>query len=114
MILNMIDNSGRARIGEFVRKAIAWKQTSAVKVGAMPGRPSRETIQRIVAGEEVSEVSLLALGTKLGLPADYLIYVGTGDIRRIRRSGADPDLIRVTVDLIEPDEFDAGYHRAQE
>jgi hypothetical protein len=107
MIHYMIDNSGRTRIGEFVRKAIARQGTSAVKVGAMPGRPSRETIQRIVAGDEVSEVSLMALGTKLGLPADYLIYVGTGDTRRIRRSGADPDLIRVTIELIEPEEFNA-------
>jgi hypothetical protein len=112
MIHYMIDNSGRARIGEFVRKAIAWKQTSAVKVAAMTGRPSRQTIQRIVAGEEVSEMSLMALGTKLGLPADYLLYVGTGDIPRIRRSGADPDLIRVTLELIQPDESDAGYNHA--
>lgn len=114
MIIYMIDNQGRARIGRFVRDQIARQGLGQEEVGAMPGRPSWPTIKRIVAGDpSVSELMLLALGAKLGLPADYLIYIGTGDIHRIKKSGASPDLIRVTIDLVEPDEGDAGYSRAQ-
>jgi hypothetical protein len=105
MIIYMIDTRGRARISAFVKRAIAWNRTSAVKVGAMPGRPSRETIQRIVAGEQVSDVMLMALGDKLGLPRDFLIYIGTGDIRKIEASArpghdGDPDLIRWTLEMM--------------
>lgn len=105
MILYMIDTRGRARISEIVKRVIGWNRTSAVKVGAMPGSPSRETIQRIVAGEQVSDVMLMALGDKLQLPRDFLIYVGTGDIRRIEASARpgredDLDLIRVVVEML--------------
>lgn len=105
MIIYMIDKRGRARISETVKRVIAWNRTSAVKVGAMPGSPSRETIQRVVAGEQVSEVMLMALGDKLQLPRDFLIYVGTGDIRKIEASARpgrddDLDLIRVVVEMI--------------
>lgn len=101
-----IDRRGRARIAETVKRVIGWNRTSAVKVGAMPGSPSRETIQRIVAGEQVSDVMLMALGDKLRLPRDFLIYVGTGDVRKIRASARpgrddDLDLIRVVVEMIE-------------
>lgn len=115
MIVYMIDNQGRARIGRFVRDEIARQGLEQKELGAKPGRPGYPTIKRIVAGDpNVSELALLSLGGKLGLPANYLIYVGTGDIRRIKKSGASPDLIQVTVDLIEPDELDTGYSRAQE
>lgn len=105
MICYMIDTRGRARISEFVKRAIAWNRTSAVKVGAMPGRPSRETIQRIVAGDKVSDVMLMALGDKLKLPRDFLLYVGTGDIKKIEASARpdrddDQDLIRWTVEMV--------------
>lgn len=113
MILNMIDNQGRTRIGRFVRDEIARQGSDQREVGARPGRPGFPTIKRIVAGDpNVSELMLLALGGKLGLPANYLIYIGTGDIRRIKKSGASEDLIQVTIDLIEPDEFDTGYNHA--
>lgn len=40
------------------------------------------------------------LTAKLGMPRGYLLYVGNGDIGRIRESGADPDLIRYSLDLV--------------
>jgi hypothetical protein len=101
MILHMIDNHGRGRIARFVTDEIARQGLSARALGAQAGRPRLPTIKRIKAGDpEVSETMLRAMGGKLGLPADWLIYIGTGDTRRIRGSGADPDLIRVTLDLI--------------
>lgn len=116
MIIYMIDTRGRARIAEFVKWAIAWNRTSAVKVGAMPGRPSRETIQRIVAGDQVSDVMLMALGDKLKLPRDFLLYVGTGDIRKIEASARpgnqdDQDLIRWTVEMIRESRDDRREQR---
>lgn len=111
MILHMIDTRGRARIAELVRAAIAWRRTSAAKVGAMPGRPGIATIDRVKAGDEVSDTMLRALGDKLGLPPDYLLYVGAGDIERIRRSGADPAEVQWTVDLIEADRPNGPGHR---
>lgn len=107
MIIYMpdIDAHGRARISAIVKKVIAWNRTSAVKVGAMPGRPSHVTVKRIVAGAEVSEVMLMALGDKLKLPRDFLLYVGKGDIEKIEASARpgnddDMDIIRVTVEMI--------------
>jgi len=107
MIIYMIDSAGRARIGRFVRDEIARRGTTPEEVGAKPGRPSLVTIKRIKAGDpSVSELMFLALGTKLELPADYLMYIGTGDLRRIKRSGAAPDLIRVTLELFRDDNDD--------
>jgi len=103
MIIHMIDRHGRARIARFVADEIARQGTSARSLGAAPGRPSLPTIKRVRAEDpDVSDTMLRALGGKLRLPADWLIYIGTGDERRIRESGADPDLIRVTLDLFEP------------
>jgi len=102
MILNMIDSQGRARIAQFVRDHIERLGTSAEAVGAAPGRPRIATIKRIKAADpDVSDSMLRALGGKLRLPFDWLIYIGAGDVRRIQESGADPDLIRVTLDLIQ-------------
>lgn len=102
MILNMIDRHGRARIARFVTDEIARQGLSTRALGAAPGRPRLPTIKRIKAGDvDVSETMLRAMGGKLKLPADWLIYIGTGDQRRILRSGADPDLIRVTLYLFE-------------
>lgn len=104
MILYMIDTQGRARIAEFVRNAIAWSGKSTSKVGSMPGSPSRETIHRILRGDEqVHDDMLMALGVKLDLPLGFLGYIGTGDVRRIKESGASPDVIRWTLDLLESD-----------
>jgi hypothetical protein len=102
MIVYMIDRHGRARIARFVAEEIARRGTSAREVAAQPGRPSLPTIKRIKAEDpNISDTMLRAMGGKLRLPADWLIYIGTGDARRIRNSGADPDLIRVTLDLFE-------------
>lgn len=102
MILYMIDRHGRARIARFVTDEIARQGISTRSLGAAPGSPRLPTIKRIKAADpDVSETMLRAMGGKLKLPADWLIYIGTGDIRRIRNSGADADLIRVTLDLFD-------------
>lgn len=102
MILYMIDRHGRARIARFVTDEIARQGLSTRALGAAYGRPRLPTIKRIKAADpDVSETMLRAMGGKLQLPADWLIYIGTGDRRRISNSGAEPDLIRVTLDLFE-------------
>lgn len=102
MILYMIDRQGRARIARFVTDEIARQGLSARALAATPGRPSLPTIKRIKAADvDVSDTMLRAMGGKLHLPADWLIYIGTADLRRIRNSGASPDLIRVTLDLFD-------------
>lgn len=104
MILYMIDRLGRARIARFVTDEIARRGYTARSLGAAPGRPSLPTIKRIKAADpEVSETMLRAMGGKLGLPADWLIYIGTADQRRIRNSGSNADLVRVTLELFEDD-----------
>lgn len=112
MILYMIDRQGRAHIARFVTDEIARQGLSTRSIAAAPGRPSLPTIKRIKAADtDVSETMLRAMGGKLGLPADWLIYIGTGDQRRIRNSGADPDLIRVTLDLFEDQSPPRRIHR---
>lgn len=102
MILYMIDRRGRARIARFVTDETARQGLSIRALGALAGKPSLPTIKRVQqADTDVTDTSLRALGGKLKLPADWLIYIGTGDLRRIRNSGANPDLIRVTLDLFE-------------
>lgn len=102
MIRFMIDRHGRARIARFVTDEIARQGISTRALAAAPGRPSLPTIKRIKAADvDVSETMLRAMGGKLHLPADWLIYIGVGDTRRIRNSGAEPDLIRVTLDLFD-------------
>lgn len=101
MILHMIDRQGRARIARFVTGEIARRGLTSRELGAAPGRPTLPTIRRIEAADDVSETMLRALGGKLRLPTEWLVYIGTGDLRRIRNSGADPGLIKVTLDLIE-------------
>lgn len=102
MLTFMIDAQGRIRIGELVRAAIGWQGLSGPKIEA-GGRVSRATVDRVKRGDpKVSDTMLRALGDTLGLPRDYLLYVGSGDVKQIERSGADPDLIRVTLSLIDP------------
>lgn len=102
MILYMIDRHGRARIARFVTEEIARQGISARALGAAPGSPRLPTIKRIKAEDpDISDTMLRAMGGKLRLPADWLIYIGTGDKRRIANSGASPDLIRVTLDLFD-------------
>lgn len=102
MIRYMIDRHGRARIARFVSDEIARQGLSTRALGAAPGRPRLPTIKRIKAADpDVTETMLRAMGGKLRLPADWLIYIGNGDQQRIRNSGADPDLVRVTLDLFD-------------
>lgn len=100
MLLFMIDARGRVRIGETVKAVMAWEGYTGVGIDST-GRISRATINRAKRGDQISDTMLRALGDALGLPRDYLLYVGAGNIRRVEASGADPDLIRWTVELIE-------------
>ncbi len=100
MLSAMTDEQGRIRIGHVVRAAMEWENLTGERIEA-GGRVSRATVDRVKRGDpRVSDRMLRALGGALGLPKDYLLYVGAGDIRRIEQSGADHDLIRWTTDLI--------------
>jgi hypothetical protein len=100
MLLFMIDARGRTLIGETVKAVMAWEGYTGVGIDST-GRVSRATINRAKRGDVISDTMLRALGDALGLPRDYLLYVGAGDVRKIQASGADPDLIRWTTDLIQ-------------
>ena len=100
MLLFMVDARGRTRIGETVKAVMAWEGYTGVGIDST-GRVSRATINRAKRGDQISDTMLRALGDALGLPRDYLLYVGAGDVRKIEASGADPDLIRWTTDLIQ-------------
>ena len=107
MIVYMIDRTGRQRIAALVRATMGWRSLSGPGIEAT-GRVSRATVDRVKRGDErISYTTLRALGDVLGLPRDFLIYVGTGDRRLIEASGAEPDLIRWVLDLFEEDP-DAG------
>lgn len=99
MLFFMIDTSGRNRIGETVKAVMAWEGYTGVGIDST-GRVSRATINRAKRGDEISDTMLRALGDALGLPRDYLLYVGAGNVQKIESSGADPDLIRWTTDLV--------------
>lgn len=99
MLLFMIDTRGRTRIGETVKAVMAWEGYTGVGIDST-GRVSRATINRAKRGDEISDTMLRALGDALGLPRDFLLYVGAGDVRKIENSGADQDLIRWTIELI--------------
>lgn len=109
MLLFMIDARGRARIGETVKAVMAWEGYTGVGIDNT-GRVSRATINRAKRGDQISDTMLRALGDALGLPRDYLLYVGAGNVRRVETSGADRDLIRWTVELIQSteDQNDTG------
>lgn len=94
-----IDEKGRARIAELVRAQMGWSGISGPSI-QRGGRVSRATVDRVKREEEVSETMLRALGDVLGLPRDFLLYVGRGDIDAIRRSTDDSDLLRWTIELI--------------
>ena len=110
MIVYMIDDQGRARIAKLVNHEIARQGRTAKEVGSK-GMPSVATIKRIKAGEDVTPEMLDALGGRLGLPRDFILYVGTGDVRRIKASRAEDDLIRWVLDLIAEDRPNTGSRR---
>lgn len=89
-----IDTTGRRRIADLVRAQMAWTGLSGPGIEAT-GRVSRATVDRVKRSDvNVSDTMLRALGDVLGLPRDFLIYVGSGNLNAIMRSGGDPDLIR--------------------
>lgn len=98
MMLDMMEKEGRRRVAELVRAAMGWQALSGPAIEAT-GRVSRATVDRIKrADPNVSDTMMRALGDVLGLPRDFLIYVGSGDIRAIRAAAsADPDLVRWTL-----------------
>lgn len=98
-----MDEQGRSRVAELVKAAMGWRGTNGSKIDA-GGRVSRATIDRIKRRENVSEAMLRALGDVLGLPRDYLLYVGNGDVEAVISSGViDPDLLRWTLGLMQVD-----------
>jgi hypothetical protein len=100
MILVMMDTAGRRRIAELVRAEMARQGLSGPTIDA-GGRVSRATVDRVKRGDpRVSDTTLMALGDILGLPRGFLTYVGEADIAKIAASGADPDLVRWTLDLV--------------
>lgn len=105
MIVYMIDTQGRMRIGRVVGAEMARRGITGGRLAAS-GRPGIATINRVKAGDpKVSDVMLRALGDRLDLPRDFLLYVGTGDIAKIEASARpgkddDQDLIRWTVEMI--------------
>lgn len=100
MLRFMIDSRGRVRIGETVKAVMAWEGYTGVGIDNT-GRVSRATINRVKRGDVISDAMLRALGDALALPRDFLLYVGTGDIKRIETSGAEQDLIRWATELIQ-------------
>lgn len=98
-----MDEQGRARVAELVKAAMGWRGISGSKIDST-GRVSRATVDRIKRRENVSHAMLRALGDILGLPRDYLLYVGNGDVEAVISSGAtDPDLLRWTLELMQVD-----------
>jgi hypothetical protein len=95
----MIDTAGRHRIAELVRAQMAWTGMSGPGIEAT-GRVSRATVDRVKrADANVSDTMLRALGDVLGLPRDFLIYVGSANVLAIEQSGADADLLRWVLNL---------------
>jgi len=96
----LMDTTGRQRIAELVRAAMAWQGLTKSRLEAS-GRVHRGTVDRVRRGDPtVSDAMLRSLGTALGFPSDFLLDVGIGDVPKVARSVGDPDLIRWTIDLM--------------
>lgn len=102
MLLCMIDEDGRRRIGLVVTRWMAYQRVSATVV-ERDGGPSRSTFDKVKAGKEVGEEMLNAVEGRIGLPIMFLTHVGEGDARAVGRSSADPDLVRYVTELIRED-----------
>jgi hypothetical protein len=103
VLMDEPQTEGRARVGELVRAVMAWEGLSGSKIESS-GRVSRATVDRIKRGDPtVSDTMLRGLGDVLGLPRDFLLYVRDGNDQQVSRSGADPDLVRWTLDLMRRD-----------
>lgn len=89
-----IDEAGRRRIAKFVDAALGWAGMESAKRLAGTGRVSKATIDRVKRGEDVSDTMLRGLGVVLELPRDYLLYIGYGDVDRIKELADTDDLNR--------------------
>lgn len=104
---NRISVEGRQRIAAFMHATLGWDGQDAMKRLVASGRVSKATIDRVKRGENVSDTMLRAMGDALGLPRDFLLDIGLGNVDRIERLYDDPDrtspdwrdLIRWTLDL---------------
>lgn len=103
--------AGRRRIAEFVHAALGWAGQNASKNLLETGRVSKATLDRVKRSEEVSDTMLRGLGDVLGLPRDFLLYIGYGEVDRIDRLMIEAegnanlkDLIRWTLDHLFPDD----------
>lgn len=105
----MIDSKGRRRIAELVRAQMGWKGISGPAIEAT-GRVSRATVDRVKRCDaNVSNTMLRALGDVLGLPRDFLIYVGSANMVGIARSGGDPDLVGWVMLNLFPEGADSNH-----
>lgn len=112
-----IDEAGRRRIAEFMHAALGWAGANATKNLSGTGRVGKGTVDRVKRGEVVSETFLRAVGDVMGLPRDYLLYIGHADVERLSRLGqtddADrQDLVRWTLEHLFPDYNDSCPSRA--
>jgi hypothetical protein len=103
-----MDEAGRRRIAEFVHAALGWAGANASKNFSETRRVSKTTMDRVKRGEVVSDTYLRAVGDVMGLPRDYLLYIGYADLDRLSRLGetsdADrQDLVRWTLEHLFPD-----------
>lgn len=105
--------AGRRRIAEFVHAALGWAGQNAQKNLVGTGRVSKTTVDRVKRAEDVSDTLLRALGDVMGLPRDFLLYIGYGQVQRLERLLADAgedanlrDLIRWTLDHLFPNDPD--------
>ena len=104
----MIDENGRRWIGALVGYEVGRLGLTRTRMRKQWSRVSPATVERVTRGEAVGDQYLAAIGDLLGMPRGYLQYVGAGDTDRIKGSGADADLIRWTVDLIDADSNDTA------
>lgn len=118
MTNGQIDADGRLRIATFVEAALGWGGQDTFKRVIGTGRISRSAVERVKRRENVSDTLLRALGDVLGLPRDFLLYIGHGDIDRIVRLGDDADedlrdLVRWTLEHLFSVKPDAPAPRAR-
>lgn len=87
-------------MAELVVAAMGWAGKSGPDI-SRTGRVGLSTVNRVKKLEPVSDTMLRALGDVLGLPRDFLLYVGRHDVESvIRAARGDSDLLRWTIDLM--------------
>jgi hypothetical protein len=102
MIDVMTDETGRRWIAELVQYEVSRLGLTRTRMRKQWGSVvSPATVDRVRRGEVVGDSYLAAIGDLLGMPRGFLTYVGEGDVARIKTSGADPDLIRWVLDLLD-------------